>query len=238
MALKRISIRAEPEKGTRIHTKHFRHAVYDIARRSPSFWSVKGHTLLVKRVANAIARELGAKADRGLVNQLALAHDSFRDLPNHDMHAKDYWEKRGAKRVSENLGTAATLFASLHEHERWSLEHQILAIGDTVCRGVPVNGKIVNGILLPETAIKFLISQRKEQGYTNFDRWVRQLVSIHRIENQLNRQGINLQAILARLMVRNPRGFLEATQKSITPEIEKIFEESLSRQKIWSKKIL
>lgn len=208
-------------------TRRVKRELRALGRRSPGFAPVKAHSALVKRAANELAKALqekGFEIDRGLVNQAALAHDSRRDVKNHDLATKKFWAERGAPELARTIGDLLTL----ENYRAWPLEKKLLAWGDNVCRAVKRGKAIVNGTLPSKKAFRLLASQR--QAFPGkIDDLVRERQAIVKFEKWLKRQGIDLDSILAKRLKKNPPGFEAEVEKDIDPNVDRILAASLKR---------
>ncbi|MDD5163570.1 MAG: hypothetical protein PHD95_05170 [Candidatus ainarchaeum sp.] len=217
--------------------RRIRRELVAIGQRNPGFRPVKVHSKLVANFGIAIAKALnanyikagkarGLRIDVGLIGQIGLAHDSRRDFKDQDAQAQIIWARRGAPAVAKLVGTGASW--SLQNYANWPLEKRILALGDNICRGVKVGNTFVNGIIPSETAYKLLISQRQKDP-AMVDAMTRERQAVIKFEKELIKAGVDVHAIINKMMAKNPKGFLEEVQRQTDPKVNEIMRASLGR---------
>jgi len=205
--------------------------------RSPGYKAVKTHSRFVKRFANEVAkrwnqnavskgRVRGAKVDRGLVNQAALTHDFRRDFTEQDKQAQFYAAQLGATRLARILGTGDSWTPKTRRI--WSLEKNIVALSDTVCRGIKVGNNFVNGIVPMEKAFKLLVSQRFLNP-ANVDALVLERLAQVEFAAQLKKAGVNIDSIIKEQMVHNPKAFMPAVNAQIKHVSELMLAEKIAQ---------
>lgn len=215
-------------KGTRIgrspHTsKRGWRELVRMGERSPGFKAVKMHSRFVKRFANEVAKQWnqgvaskgkirGAAVDRGLVNQAALTHDFRRDFKEQDKQAQIYAAQLGATKLARILGTGQAW--TPRNSRDWPLERKMMALGDTVCRGIKVGNNFVNGIVPMEKAFKLLVSQRFSNP-ANVDALVLERLAQVEFAAQLKQAGVNVDSITRRQAKRNPISLMPAIDAKI-----------------------
>lgn len=207
-------------------------------------------------IAQAILKKEG-EVDSRLLGWATLAHDSLRDLnETHSGAAQRYWSKIGEnaiigtidphtlrsgkaldQRIESAQKTAGKLGAilgsdmtwTLRNYKSWPLERKIVSYCDNVNRGVKLGHTFVIGFVLPETALRLAITQRKEHA-TQVDALVREHEAIKKFEAEMTKKGVNLRKLVQSRMKKNPKGYISAVNSAIDPHIEEIIAESKRRQ--------
>ncbi len=154
------------------------------------------HTRLVKRVAEAIGKQLaekGVKVDRGLLSRMALAHDSFRHEEGHERAAQTHFRDAGFPSFAKSMGRHAS--AKPERLRYYTLEERALIYADEVSRWNGKLGQESRHTVLPlEEAISNLVARYKDNPK------MRTLVeregkAIRAIEKELVRKGLDLSKI-------------------------------------------
>ena len=218
-----------------------RKLLWQMTVRSPKFRFVKVHTKKVKQTANLLSKLLitqRIKVDRGLVNQLSLAHDSFKDKPNHDAVATTMWQKLGAEKIAKSLNFEGGRWGK-KGYKHWVLESNIFHWADNVSCGVRVGKIYINGVVDLDSAHMFQVSQLIESNTSKqrIDLIGREIGELKEFEKSLLRRGVDVSEVIGEMKKKNPLSFTEAFGKAINPKTASVIAESKKRLRAVSNKL-